>query len=71
MNSHEMEKYCKVIMETLWDTTKADALIVKAATVVNNAAGGNFDRDNIRTEPFTSKVIAQCTNGVAKGTPKK
>jgi AIPR protein len=58
MNSHAMEKYCKTIMETLWDTNKADALLIKAATAVDNAAGGNFDRDNIRTEPFTNKVIA-------------
>ncbi|MGA2719450.1 MAG: AIPR family protein, partial [Candidatus Acidiferrales bacterium] len=27
-NSRDMEKYCKVIMETLWDTNKADALIL-------------------------------------------
>lgn len=69
-NSHDMERYCKVIMETLWDTNKADALIVKAANVVDKVAGGNFHRDNIRTEPFTQKVIAQCTSA-AKVTPKK
>ena len=49
MNSHDMEKYCKPIMETLWDGTKADDLIVKAAEVVDLAASGNFNRDNIRT----------------------
>ncbi len=65
INSREMERYCKVIMDTLWDTNKADALIVKAANVVDKVAGGNFNRDNIRTEPFTQKVITQCTDAAA------
>jgi hypothetical protein len=70
-NSRDMEKYCKVIMETLWDTNKADALILKAANVVAKVAGGNFDRDNIRTDPFTQKVIAECASSMTKATHKK
>lgn len=60
MNSHEMEKYCKGMMATLWDTAKADELITRAANIVNEAAAGDFNRDNIRTEPFTSKVANLC-----------
>ncbi|MDP2673508.1 MAG: AIPR family protein [Dehalococcoidia bacterium] len=58
-NSHEMERYCKTIMAILWDPTKADELIITAAKVVDSVAAGNFHRDNIRTEPFTKKVVAE------------
>lgn len=60
MNSHDMEKYCKKIMDILWEPYAADELLIKAATVVDSVAAGNFDRDNIRTEPFTKNVINQC-----------
>lgn len=60
MNSRDMERYCRKIMETLWDVSKADELIAQAARVVDQAASGNFQRDNIRTEPFTQKVRSYC-----------
>jgi hypothetical protein len=60
MNSREMENYCKPLMETLWDATKSDDLISFAAQAVDAAAGSNFDRDNIRTEPTTKNVISKC-----------
>jgi hypothetical protein len=60
MNSHEMDNYCKPILDTLWDQTKCDELIGRAAKIVDVAVGSNFNRDNIRTEPTTKKVIAQC-----------
>jgi hypothetical protein len=60
MNSHEMERYCKRVMDVLWDSAKADALFVRAAEAVETVAGGNFHRDNIRTQPFTEKVIEFC-----------
>ena len=58
MNSKEMEKYCQKIMDALWDSTKADFLLLESARIVDEAAAGNFHRDNIRTEPFTQRVIA-------------
>jgi hypothetical protein len=58
MNSREMETYCTPIMATLSDPTKSDELIIRAASVVEAATSSNFDRDNIRTEPTTKKVIA-------------
>lgn len=57
MNSHEMENYCRPILTTLSDSTKCDELILKAAQVINDVAAGDFQRDNIRTEPFTRRVI--------------
>ncbi len=64
MNSHEMERYCKPITETLWDGAKVDELLVRSAKLVEDVAGDNFHRDNIRTEPFTQKVIESCRNAV-------
>jgi AIPR protein len=60
MNSREMESYCAPILTTLWDSAACDELIIKAAKVVDAAAAGNFNRDNIRTEPTTKNVIALC-----------
>jgi hypothetical protein len=60
MNAKEMEKYCKTIMDILWDNNRADDLCARAAALVEKVAAGNFHRDNIRTQPFTEKVIARC-----------
>jgi len=60
MNSREMEDYCKPILAALWDPVKCDELITRAAEIVDAAAGSNFNRDNIRTEPTTKNVIAEC-----------
>lgn len=69
MNSGEMEDYCKPILDALWDSARCDELIVRAAGIVDAAAGSNFNRDNIRTEPTTKNVIAQCQKSIetAKG----
>lgn len=64
MNARDMEKYCKVILEKLWDSNKSDELLIQAATIVGEVAGGSFDRDNIRTEPFTQRVIVACQNSI-------
>ena len=58
MNANEMERYCETIKRVLWGGD-ADDLCARAASVVEEVAEGNFDRDNIRTQPFTEKVIAQ------------
>lgn len=57
MNSNEMERRCRPLMETLWESAKTDDLFLRAAAVVEVVANGNFDRDAIRTEPFTQKVV--------------
>jgi hypothetical protein len=60
MNSHEMERYCKTITDILWDPTKSDDLLARAAKAVDVVAQGQFHRDNIRTQPFTEKLVAHC-----------
>jgi hypothetical protein len=56
MNSHDMEKHCKVIADVLWDAKTADELIEQAAAVVSKVANNNLDRDNIRTVPITDAI---------------
>jgi hypothetical protein len=69
MNANEMERYCKVITDILWDSGKADTLIARAAEIVNEVACGDFHRDNIRTQPFTEGVIARCKKEIGGGIP--
>ncbi|PSH03159.1 MAG: hypothetical protein CXZ00_13785 [Acidobacteria bacterium] len=45
---------------------KADELIAQAAKIVDQAAAGDFHRDNIRTEPFTQKVVTYCQEAIKK-----
>src|SRR5438067_319118 len=60
MNAREMERYCKVITDQLWDYNRADELFAIAVGLIDEVAEGNFDRDNIRTEDFTRQIIAGC-----------
>jgi hypothetical protein len=59
-NSHEMAKYCEPLTSQMWDATKAERLLSQAAEIVEAAAGGNFHRDAIRTQPFTEEVAKRC-----------
>ena len=58
MNSKQMEKYCRNIIEILWNGGKADELCAEAAALIEKVAEGNLDRDNVRTQTFTERVIA-------------
>lgn len=60
MNSHDMERYCRPLIERLWDANGADELMTAAVQAVDEAAAGNFDRDNIRTESFTTRIVELC-----------
>ncbi len=60
-NSREMKSLCETMCERLWDNTKATELIMRAVSVIEDVAAGNYQRDNIRTQPFTEKVIERCT----------
>jgi AIPR protein len=42
MNSKQMEKYSKKIIDILWDSNKADELCAEAATLIEKAAEGNL-----------------------------
>ncbi|PWT73713.1 MAG: AIPR protein [Proteobacteria bacterium] len=70
MNSHDMERCSKDLMGALWDTTKADELITRAASIVDLAAAGDFHRDRIRTEPFTKRIAELCQAEIARSLPK-
>ncbi len=67
-NSRDMEAYCKVIADQLWDSSKADDLCARAAILVEQVADenfkkdaeGNFNRDDIRGQAFTERVILRC-----------
>jgi hypothetical protein len=67
MNSHDMARYCQVVMELLWDADRADALIQTAAEIIDIVADGEFHRDNIRTEPFTQKLLSEVQKMLERG----
>ena len=67
MNSHAMQKYCENINAILWDVDQSDRLFSRAAEIVSDVAKGNFDRDSIRTQPFTQGVIDGCAAANGKG----
>lgn len=57
MTANKMEGYCGILSNILQDATKCVELLTKAAKIVEEVAGSKFDRDTIRTEPFTEAVI--------------
>lgn len=59
MNSRDMEKYCTRLNEILWKPDASDDLFVRATEAVQQASGGNLERDNIHTQPFTEKLLTQ------------
>jgi AIPR protein len=58
-NSHSMSYYCNELMEVLWDENKYKEKFSDAERIIRLVADGNLHRDNIRTEPFTEKVLNQ------------
>jgi hypothetical protein len=64
MTANKMEAYCQQISEALWDTARSEEFTLRAAKAIDDCAGGVIDRDNIRTEPFTDKVIEALKNEV-------
>jgi AIPR protein len=61
MNSHDIERYCNTFRELVCDKERVEGLILEAASIVERVAAGNFDRDKIRTQPFTEKLIRECS----------
>jgi hypothetical protein len=58
MDSHEMEKCCNLMMESLWNDEQCKKTFISAKQVFETIANGNFNRDNIRTEPFTESLLS-------------
>jgi hypothetical protein len=56
-NSREMEKRCRDIVESLWDTEAIGRLFLEAASLVEQAVPGDFKRDNIRRQPVTDAIL--------------
>lgn len=63
MNSHEMARYCNILMDSLWDDDTSKTHFLNAETHVRAVAAGNLHRDNIRTEPFTDALMQRLRNG--------
>jgi hypothetical protein len=59
-NAHEMARYCEPLVDIMWDPDKAAEVFVRAAKIVEDAAAGDFGRDQVRTEPFTEEVSRRC-----------
>jgi hypothetical protein len=60
LNAREMQVYCAKLIRILWNGAQADDVVAQAARIVEEVAGGNYHRDNIRTLPFTERVIERC-----------
>ncbi len=56
LNSNEMVRFCKPLMERLWDDEKTRRDLENVAKQVGRLAKGDLHRDNIRTESFTEAV---------------
>lgn len=58
--ANEMKRYCAPLIKDIWDSAKAEKLMLEAAKIVDSAAAGVFNRDHVRTEPFTERVMKAC-----------
>jgi hypothetical protein len=56
-NSHEMDRNANKWVEVLRDEEGAKKLFAEASAAVESLAQGNFNRDHIRTEPFTDSLL--------------
>jgi hypothetical protein len=57
ITANSMEVYCKKLMTILQDQVLCDDYLLKAAHIMEQVPVAAFNRDTIRTEPFTVKVI--------------
>ncbi|WP_346732566.1 hypothetical protein [Bradyrhizobium sp. 186] len=59
-NANAMDKYCEAICESLWDSSKADALFDKALKAIDAVAGAGLDRDKLHEAKFTEELMLYC-----------
>ncbi len=57
MNSNEMVARCEAMRQHLWDDNVIETLFSEAIQAVENVAGGDWNRDSIRTEPVTKAIF--------------
>lgn len=69
LNSREMERACKALIEKLWDPTVSESLFTRAAELVLRASNDNVENAPLRTEPFTDtlKELAKPPRGSGGG----
>lgn len=65
--SHQMQRYATRLANVFWQSEQSQHLFLRAAGVVDEVAQGNFDRDHIRTEPFTEDLKLRCEEIQADG----
>jgi hypothetical protein len=58
IKARKMAKYADALIAVLHDPDKCEPLIIDAAALIRKAAAGNYERDVIRTEDFTDKVLS-------------
>jgi len=63
LNGSEVERLSNRLMATLWDDDEFRVLFEAAAAIVREVAQGDMHRDNIRTEPFTVRLLASLQAG--------
>lgn len=67
LNSNEIERLCKPLIEKLWHSAKSEELFKSAADLVVKAAGGDIDSASLRTEPFTDALKEMARAGSTRG----
>jgi hypothetical protein len=67
LNAHDTGRRAMKIAEALW--ADGEAILTKAAEVVEKVTGGKLDRDTIRTEGVTEAVLAEY--GITRPGPPK
>lgn len=64
-NSADAKRAAEAISEVLWSLSGSESVFQRAVDAVDVVAEGNLHRDNIRTQPFTEKLIRHCKTQVA------
>jgi AIPR protein len=67
MNSNEMERVCKPLIEKLWDAASSEALFIHATQLVLAAADGSLNDAPLRTEGFTESLKRLVPSSPGKG----
>jgi hypothetical protein len=58
LNSADADRWARDLLDIYWDAAQAESLFQAAGIDIDTLAGGDLSRDQIRTLPFTEKVIA-------------
>jgi hypothetical protein len=58
LNSRDADRWADALLDVYWDATKAERIFKQAAADIDRLAGGDLSRDQIRTLPFTERVVA-------------